>query len=162
MEMNLVDLWLKKNPARWLAGAMAGVFASAVMVLFAGFLARSAGRELSFPLKVMALPIFGGGATAFDAPIGVMAVGAALIALIGAVLGAFYAHFTGSNKRSTLLGMGVVWGIFGWIFISNLFLQSFADIRAAQLAPGAMFFVCLVFGVSLASVAWFDRGSSAH
>jgi hypothetical protein len=53
--------------------------------------------------------------------------------------------------------MGLTWGAFSWIFLNNLFSPSFLDIRALRIPNGAAFFVCLVYGVALTSVAYFDQ-----
>ncbi|NDD93156.1 hypothetical protein EBZ37_13890, partial [bacterium] len=65
--------------------------------------------------------------------------------------------FTGTNSFAPLLGMGLTWGAFSWIFINNLFAPSFLDIRALNISNGAAFFVWMVYGISLTSVAFFDR-----
>jgi hypothetical protein len=56
-----------------------------------------------------------------------------------------------------LLSIGLVWGTFSWIFIGNLFLPAWKAYTAAQVAKGATFPVMLIFGLSLATVAFFDQ-----
>jgi hypothetical protein len=61
-----------------------------------------------------------------------------------------------------LLGMGLTWGAFSWIFLNNLFSPSFLDIRAIKIPNSAAFFVWMVYGVALTSVAYFDKAVRAN
>jgi hypothetical protein len=156
-DMDLVAVWLRKDPKRWVAGAMAGLFAGAVMMLFAMVLSVALGAEAWFPIKIAALPFLGGAATEYGVNVQAIVIGAVFHEFIAMVLGIVYAHFTGTNSLPSLLGAGVVWGLFSWIFITNLFCQSFKDVFAAHIPVGAAFPVNLVFGLALTSVAFFDR-----
>ncbi len=160
-ETNIVEIWLRRDSVRWMAGALAGAFAGLVAMAFAMILAVAAGHELWFPIKVAALPILGNDATAVGLTLGSIVVGLAAHQLLCIFLGVVFAHFTGTNSLAPLLGVGLVWGIFGWIFINNLFSRSFPAIRAAELSVGAAFFVWIVYGLSLTSVSFFDRALRA-
>jgi len=50
-----------------------------------------------------------------------------------------------------------MWGTLSWIFINNLFVPSFLNVREIELPNGPAFFVLLVFGLLLASLKIFDR-----
>ena len=159
-DLDLVAPWLKFDSTRWLAGALAGMFAGLVALVFGGVLAKVGGMEMLFPVKVMALPILGSSATEVGLSGGgatAVIVGLVTFELLCAFLGAVFAHFVFSNAAGPLLGMGFTWGAFSWIFINNLFSQSFLDVRAANLSRGAGFGFWMVFGLSLTSVAFFDR-----
>ena len=156
-DMNLVEIWLRKDPPRWIAGVLAGLLAGAVAMAVAGLISRAAGFQMLFPLKLMATPFCGPAATDLDAGIGTVLVGLALIETICAFWGFVFAHFTGTNSLSALLAMGIVWAAFSWVFLWNLFFQSWKPIFAAQIPAGVVFPVCLAYGISLCSVAFFDR-----
>jgi hypothetical protein len=64
------------------------------------------------------------------------------------------------NNKKALFGMGLTWGAYGWIFITCLFMPANRDYFAAEIPRGVMFFAWLVFGLSLMSVAWFDKGNT--
>jgi hypothetical protein len=155
-DMDIVAIWLRKDPKRWVAGILAGAFAGVLALAFACVLAKIGGMEILFPIKVAAVPILGNEATAYGMTPAVL-IGFVIHELLCMFLGFVYAHFTGTNELPTLLGAGFTWGVFSWIFIFNLFVQSFADIQALHLSKGAGFFVMLVFGLSLTSTAFFDR-----
>ena len=154
--MDIVAIWLRKDPKRWVAGILAGAFAGVLAAAFACLLAKMGGFELWFPLKVAAIPFLGNQATAYGIT-QALTIGFVVHELLCMFLGFVYAHFTGTNELPTLLGAGLTWGLFSWIFIFNLFTQSFTEIEALHLSKGAGFFVMLVFGLSLTSTAFFDR-----
>ena len=159
-DLDIVAPWLKFDSTRWMAGAAAGMFAGIVALVFGGILSKVGGMEALFPVKVMALPILGSSATELGVSGGALLaviVGLVTFEALCAFLGAVFAHFVFSNASGPLLGMGFTWGAFSWIFINNLFSQSFLDIRAANLSRGAGFGFWMVFGLSLTSVAFFDR-----
>lgn len=156
-DMNLVALWLRKDPLRWLAGAMGGIFAGTLMLLFAMGLAYISGVEVWFPIKVAALPFLGSSATEIGLNPTSILYGLLFSEGLCLLLGVLFAHFTGTNNLKALAPMGLVWGVFTWIFICNLFTQSFHPVFAAQISPSITFPVALVFGLSLVSVAFFDR-----
>jgi len=159
-DSDIVAIWLKKDPKRWMAGVLAGAFAGLMALTFAAVLASLSGYELWFPIKAMALPILGNTATEMGLSGGgfkSLLVGLLTFEFLACFWGALYAHFTGTNALPPLLGMGLTWGAFSWIFLNNLFSPSFMALRAAHLSNGAAFFVCMVYGVALTSVAYFDR-----
>ncbi len=161
MEYNLVEIWLRRDPTRWIAGVIGGLFAGVVATVVAMLIAQSAGYEMWLPVKLMGTTLLGSSATEIGAAAGITA-GATVIAGISVFFGFVFAHFTGTNSIGALLSMGLVWGVFSWIFIWNLFLQSFKPIYAARIPSGAAFPVCLAYGLALAVIAVIDpvlRGS---
>jgi len=156
MEQNLVEVWLRRDPVRWLSGGLAGLLAGAVAMAVAMGIATSFGFELWFPVKLVGTIALGPTATEMGTNMKSVYVGGSIIEGLCLFLGVIFAHFTGTNNLVALLSMGLVWGTFSWIFIWNLFLQSFRPIFAAQIPSGPVFPVCLAFGLSLASVAFFD------
>lgn len=155
-EYNFLDTWMTFNGRRWLAGAMAGIFAGLTMVIFGAIICASKGVDVTFPAKVGALPWLGADCLEFGSMKAIV-IGLLSHLSLSAFLGATYAHFTGVNHPKALFGMGITWGIFAWIFIHNLMARSIPAYRTADLPSGIMFFAWLVFGVSLMSVAVFDR-----
>jgi hypothetical protein len=156
-DMNLVEHWVKKDPSRWAAGLFAGIFAAVMAAVVGGIVAEIAGYAFLFPVRLMAaIPL---GASATDTAFGSTAVilGAGVLGLICVFFGIAYAHFVPSNRPGPLLAMGAVWGIYSWIFVWNLFLPAFRVIRDAQIPSGAALPVCMVYGLSLASVSFFHR-----
>jgi hypothetical protein len=156
-DIDIVAIWLRRDPARWIAGAMAGFFAGLVMLAFATVLSALFGPEPWFPVKIPAVVFYGGYATEYGIHISRMLAGFLLHESLCVVLGVIYAHFTGTNNMPALLGAGFTWGAFSWIFIQCLFAPAIRQIYAMNLPRGPAFFVCMVFGLSLASVAFFDR-----
>ncbi len=157
-DMNLVEMWTRKDPSRWVAGAIAGVVAGVVSLVVAGILCKMGGMEFVFPEKFAATILLGAKATNIGADLGPVIAGFVLYEIVAAFLGFVYAHFVFSNNRTALLSMGFVWGVFSWIFIWNLFLQSFNQIFAAKQPAGPLFLICVVFGVSLSCLSLFSRG----
>lgn len=156
-DLDLVEMWLRKDRTRWVAGVLAGALAAVVMMLVSMILSAALGNEFWFPVKVAALPFMGNTATAFGMHLGAILLGMAVYVTIGAFFGAIFSHFVFTNSMPALFGMGLTWGIFSWIFINNLFIPAFSDIIAAQLSAARAFPANLAFGVSLVSVAFFDR-----
>ncbi len=156
-DINVVEIWLRKDPKRWIAGVMAGIFAGTVALAVAMIIAVVAGHEIWYPAKLMATGLLGPSATVTGFNLGPILAGIIVLDLICVFWGFVYAHFTGTNNMNALLAMGVVWGTFSWIFVWNLFLQSVKPINWAHIPPSAAFPVCLAYGLSLASVAFFDR-----
>ena len=155
MEYNLVEVWLRFDPRRWIAGVLAGLLASAVAMGVGMIISVNAGMDLWFPVKLVGSIILGPSATNTQLSSGIIA-GAALTAVACSFWGFVFAHFTGTNSLKALIPMGVVWGLFSWIFIWNLFMQSFHPIYAAHISSGAVFPICIAYGVALASVSFFD------
>jgi hypothetical protein len=156
-EINLTDIWLRRDPARWFAGIMSGLLAGAVMLAFAMVVSAVTGNELWYPVKIPAIPFLGAAATDIGMHMTPIIVGILVHEALCAFLGFVFAHFTGTNSLSALLAMGLVWGIFSWIFLFNLFFQSFPEISALSLHRGVALFTHLAFGLALTSVAFFDR-----
>jgi len=155
-EMDLVAMWLIFDLPRTIAGAMAGVFAGAVDLLFAGFLAKMGGYEFWYPFKIPAAPILKNDALTYGIT-SALILGTVVHSVICAVLGMVYSHFVKWNNMKTLLVAGFIWGTFSWIFINNLFVNSFQNVRELDIPKGAAFFVLLAFGFSLSSLKFFDR-----
>lgn len=156
-DINLVELWLRRDKTRWLAGALAGSFAGIVALAFGIVLALALRTDALLAVKAAALPVLGAPATEVGLQFGPLIVGFLVFEILAVVLGVFYAHMTVKNDLPILLGAGFVFGTFSWIFIQNLFIQSFRPVFAANLSSGAAFFFWLVFGLALASVSFFDR-----
>ncbi|MFZ9594638.1 MAG: hypothetical protein ACO3A2_01015 [Bdellovibrionia bacterium] len=156
MEYNLVEQWLRKDPMRWISGALAGVLAGAIAMVAAGMIASQSGLEFLFPLKLIGTIPLGAQATELGFTPGAIA-GGVVLGILCSVLGMIYSHFVFSNSLDALLAMGLVWGSFSWIFIWNLFMPSFRTIFNAHASSGVAFFICLLFGSSLSSVKLFYR-----
>lgn len=153
---NIVEIWLRKDPIRWIAGILGGLFAGAVALVCGMILVALCGGELWYPVKVMALPLLGSEALAYSSGSAIV-VGLITHGVLCAVLGGIFAHFTGTNSISALLGVGVTWGAFSWIFINNLFSKSWHSVLSADISAGGAFAVCMAYGVALVSVSFFDR-----
>lgn len=156
-DINIVALWLRKDTTRWTAGILGGLMAGAVAMAFAMILSSIGGREFWYPAKLMAAIVSGPEATALGAHFGAILGGFVVFEILCAFFGFVYAHFTVTNHLPALLGMGLVWAAFSWIFIWNLFLHSFKVIFNASLPSVAALAVCLVYGLALTSVSFFDR-----
>ncbi|MBC7385698.1 MAG: hypothetical protein H7301_06000 [Cryobacterium sp.] len=155
-EMDLIATWLIFDLPRTIAGAMAGITAGLIAWVFAGILAVLSGTEFWYPFKIPAAPILGNDAMTFGITPAIL-IGTVLMLAISGVLGMVYSHFVKSNRMDALLGAGFMWGTFSWIFINNLFVNSFQNIRELDLPKGAAFFVLLLFGFSLSSLKIYDR-----
>lgn len=155
-EYDLVRLWGTIRPKRLIAGVLAGFTAGFAMFLFGVIVCMIKGLDILLPIKVAAIPFLGLDALYFGMtaaiPLGIL-----FQMILGGFLGAVYAHFTGINNTKALAGMGLTWGIWGWIFIHNLMGKSVMAYRTADLHGGVMFFAWLAFGFALMSVAFFDR-----
>lgn len=158
-DINLIEHWIQFKPKRIVAGVLAGLFSGVLALVVAGVLSKVGGKEFLYPIKVAALPLVGAQALEFGLNIGTIIVGLLTHLVLASVLGAVYAHFTVTNLLLPLIGAGFTWGAFSWIFIQNLFIQSFQDIFAAKIPSGPAFLVCMVFGFGLVSVRFFDCSS---
>jgi hypothetical protein len=156
-DINLVALWLDADKVRFAAGIAAGLFAGLVALAFAGVLAAAGGMEFTFPTKLMGTWIVGASGTEVGANLGHVLAGVAVVEVLSAFWGFVYAHFVKTNSLGALLAMGLVWGVFGWIFHWNLYFHSIRTILASNVGPGAPLLVFVVWGVSLTCVAFFDR-----
>jgi hypothetical protein len=156
-DIDLVATWLVTDKARWAAGVAAGLFAGLLAMGFAGVLAVAGGMEFMFPVKLMGTAIVGPSATELGAHLGAVLAGLVVVEALAAFWGFVYAHFVKTNALGSLLAMGLVWGVFGWIFHWNLYFHSIKSILASNVSPGAAFPVFLIYGLSLTSVAFFDR-----
>lgn len=156
-DIDLVATWLVADKTRWVAGILAGLFAGVIALAFAGVLAAASGMEFLYPVKLMGTPILGFDATDTRSGFGAVLVGFLLFEAVSAFWGFVYAHFCKTNALGSLLAMGAVWGLFSWIFEWNLFLHAVKPILYSGVGPGPAFLVCMVYGVSLTSVAFFYR-----
>jgi hypothetical protein len=155
-DINLVESWLTPDPTRWIAGIISGLIAAAVAIAVGMILSVAHGYEIWFPVKLLGTILVGPGATDFGSVPGLIA-GLAVWGIGGAFWGFAYAQFTRTNSFAGLLGMGVTWGLFTWIFEWNLFMRSFRSILAADIPSSAAFPVCLAFGVALVVLGFVDR-----
>lgn len=156
-DTDIVAGWLIADKTRWIAGVMAGLFAGLVALGFAGVLAIAGGLEFWFPIKIMGSWILGASATELGFKLGAIIAGLVIVEALSAFWGAVYAHFVKTDSLGSLLAMGVVWGTFGWIFHWNLYFHSIKPILAANISPGAVFPVFMVWGMALTVVSFFDR-----
>jgi len=159
-EYNVVELWAKFRSERIKAGVMAGIFAGIMMQVFGMIYCAAQGMDLTTPMRISALPILGSAAMTYGAGAGI-AVGLLMFFILAIVLGTTYAHFTGTNHKWNRFGVGLTWGAYSWIFITCLFSPAFHSYQEADIPRGPMFFAWMVFGVSLMSVAWFDKKGPA-
>lgn len=157
-EYNVVALWTSFRLRRIIAGMLAGIVAAFMMELFGVIFCALNGVDLTMPMRIAALPIIGRDALEIASATG-MIVGVTAHAVLSMILGAVYAHFTGMNKIGALFGIGLTWAAWGWVFITCLFMPSFRAYHEAQIPAGLMFFAWIVFGLSLMSVAIFDRNA---
>src|SRR4051812_26042504 len=111
MEPNLVENWLRRDPIRWISGALAGLFAAIVTMGVAMILSAASGYQTSFPLKLIGTIVLGPDSTDMTYSRGVL-IGAVLLILLCVFLGFVFAHFVYTNSIRALSAMGVVWGIF--------------------------------------------------
>lgn len=155
-EYNLAEMWATFRGARIRAGVMAGIFAGIMMQIYGIIYHAVAGDDLLKGMKIAALPVLGNSALTYGVGAGLF-VGLAMFFLLTIVLGVAYAHFTGVNNKKGLFGIGLTWAAFSWVFITCLFSPSFRSYHEAEISRGGMFFAWIVFGLSLMSVAWFDR-----
>lgn len=156
-ESDIVEMWMHIDKTRWVAGAMAGVFAGIAMMAVAMLFSVMGGLEFWFPVKLVAVPFLGADAMEIGMHMGAIVTGLVFHFLLAVVLGVIYAHFTITNKFWPLMGAGFTWGTFSWIFMNNLFIQAFRDVSAVQIPKGPALFVDLAFGFALVSVSMFDR-----
>jgi hypothetical protein len=157
-EFNVVALWTTFRSARLRAGVIAGIFAGIMMQVFGMVYSVATGRDLTTPFRIAALPILGNEAMAYGTTPGIM-VGLLVFFALAILLGVTYAHFTGTNHKGNRFGIGLTWGAYSWIFITCLFSPAFRAYYEAEIPRGPMFFAWMVFGVSLMSVAWFDKNA---
>ncbi len=154
---NITEIWLRKDPARWIAGAFAGILALLVMFAVTAIASKSAGHDLWILPKAFAVPFLGGMAMENGIHMQAIATGFVVFGLMSLLLGVVFAHMTGTNRIAPLIGMGLTWGAFSWIFINNLFSASFREVFALGISKGNAFFAWMAFGLSLVSVSVFDR-----
>ena len=156
-DINIVALWLRKDPSRWLAGVLAGIFSCIIMLCFSALLSFVFGKDPLLAVKLIGIPVIGAQALAIGFHLKAIVVGFVLWFLLCGFLGFIYAHFTQTNSLTALVGVGITWGAFSWIFIYNLFSNSFRELMVSKPSAGVAFLVCMVFGLSLTSVAFFHR-----
>ena len=157
-EFNLVAIWTHFRSERLKAGLMAGIFAGVMAQIFGMIFCAIKGLDPTIPMRFMALPMFGNKVMQFGSVNGII-FGLITFFALAIFLGMVFAHFTGVNHKKALFPMGLTWGIFGWIFITCLFMPANRNYYAAEIPRGVMFFGWLTFGVSLMSVAMFDKNN---
>jgi hypothetical protein len=155
-EYNVAAMWATFRAARLRAGAMAGIVAGIMMQIYGMIYHTVTGEDLLKGLKIAALPIIGRDALAYGAGPGLF-IGTIAFFVLAIILGMGYAHFTGVNNKKGLFGVGLTWAAFSWVFITCLFSPSFRAYYEADISRGAMFFGWIIFGLSLMSVAVFDK-----
>lgn len=165
-EYDLVASWLKVDRTRCAAGILAGFFAGVIAIVVMMIFAAAGGAmggpmgemDVWFPLKLIATPLLGSSATEIGMNLSPIMTGFLVFEALCSFLGLVYGHFIKTNSLFALLATGFVWGIFSWIFLWNLYFQSFKRIFDAQVSSGVVFPICIAFGLSLASIALFDHG----
>jgi hypothetical protein len=155
-EFNLTEMWNTFRAARLRAGVAAGIVAGTAMQIFGVIYHGVQGDDLLKGFKIAALPVLGNEALAYGMGSGFW-VGTLMFFLLSIFLGVYYAHATGVNNKKALFGIGLTWAAFSWVFITCLFAPSFRAYHEADISRGAMFFAWIVHGLSLMSVAWFDK-----
>lgn len=154
---SLTDLWLKADPIRWVAGLMAGVFATVIMMIATMGLCVLFGKEAWFVIKFMATPFLGYAATDAGFHLLPILMGFVLLTALFGFWGVVFGHFVRTNKIPALLGMGFTWAAFSWIFLNNLFAPAFPVVfNQTHQWSGAAFFVLLIYGLNLTSIRFFD------
>lgn len=156
-DIDMVMRWTKRDVPRWVAGALAGALAAVIALTFASVFSAAMGKEIWFAVKLMATPTLGAEAMTYGFHLVAIGFGLMSFVTLGAVLGFAFGHFVFTNHVPSLLAMGLVWALFSWIFLWNLFFQSFRDLHFMAVPPAAAMPVCIVFGISLVSVGFFDR-----
>jgi hypothetical protein len=156
IDYNIVALWTSVDVTRWIAGMIAGVIAACFATLVAGVLATSGGFEFLFPVKLLGTALLGREATAYGSASGLLA-GVAVLGFITVFWGFVFGHFVRTNHFFSLLGMGVTWGLFSWVFVWNLFLHSVKSISASNISSGPAFAVCVAYGLGMMSIALVDK-----
>ena len=110
-----------------------------------------------FPVRLAATPLLGPGATDLAFRLGTIVLGFGLYEILSGLLGFLFSQFVRTNAPRPLFALGTVWGLFSWIFVWSLFLQSFAPIQVAGVSSGAALLICLVYGLSLGVIGPVDR-----
>ena len=128
------------------------------MQVFGVIYSAATARDITTPFRIAALPVLGNAAMAIGSTSGIV-VGLIVFFALAILLGVTYAHFTGTNHAGNRFGIGLTWGAYSWIFITCLFCPAFRSYLEADIPRGPMFFAWMVFGVSLMSVAWFDKNA---
>jgi hypothetical protein len=155
-DFNIVATWLDADKTRWVAGVMAGLFAGLVAMGLAMAMSVVGGLEFWFPVKLLGMVIYGPSATEYGMHAPILA-GFLIWEGVAAFWGFIYGHFVKTDSLGALLAMGMVWGLFLWIFDWNLFLHADKSILASNVSPASAFPVCLTYGLALTSVAFFYR-----
>lgn len=156
-DMNLVEIWLRRDIARWIAGAFAGFFGGLVSILVGGLLSKLIGGDFWVIVKLGAIPLLQANSMEYGFNLPTIITGAVIYQGLATFLGILYAHFTGTNNCKALFGVGLTWAAFSWIFLNNLYFNASRTYFVVGLPKALMFAVCLAYGVSLVSVSFFDR-----
>ena len=160
-EHNLVALLWNFRAVRLKAGMLAGIFAGTMMLVFGMIFCAAKGLDVTAPLKIAALPFLGNAAMEYGSGTGIV-VGLIAFFIYTIFHGMTYSHVTGGNHRGALLGMGLTWGVFSWVFVTCLFMPAFRSYYEAEIPRGVMFFAWMVWGLSLQSVKWFDKSPQSN
>lgn len=156
-DIDMILRWTQRDLPRWIAGVLAGGLAALIALAFASVFAAAMGKEIWFAVKLMATPLLGAEAMTYGLHLFTLVTGVVSFMSLGALLGFAFGHFVFTNHVPSLLAMGMVWAAFSWIFIWNLFFQSIRPLHFMDVPPAAAMPVCMVFGISLVSVGFFDR-----
>lgn len=157
MEINLVEKWIRIDLHRWKAGILTGLVAGLIAVILGGIVSALGGGQFFFPLKFLASPFMGPEATALTNGFFTLLVGFLFIEVLSAFLGFIFSHFVFTSHLPSLLGMGLAWGAFSWVFLWNLFLPSFKPVLWQNLSAGIGFFLCIAYGLSFALVGTLEK-----
>ncbi len=156
-DIDLVANWLVFDRVRAVAGVLTGLFAGVLALAVAGALAVMNGMEFLYPVKLMATPVLGFAATEYSAGFLTLVTGFIVFQFMCTFWGFVYSHFVKTDALGPLLAMGAVWGFFSWVFEWNLFLHAEKAIVYSGVSPSAALLVCMVYGVSMSSLAFFNR-----
>lgn len=152
----MVAYWEKIDHYRLLAGALTGLIGGIITVFIALFLSAYWGLESLYPIKLFATICMGSSATELGDRTDVLLTGGLVIFGLFSILGLIFSHFVFARSIFGLFWMGIVWGIFSWIFIWNLFLQAFKPILNSGVNSSSVLLLCLIYGSSLLMLKWIE------
>lgn len=156
-DLDIVALWLRWDTVRIISGVLAGIVAGLFAAGVGGLFSVVGGKSLFYPIQVLSTVLLGSPGTEIAAGAGALIAGLVVLMALSVFWGVIFAQFVPTNSLPSLLGMGLAWGAFTWIFIWNLFLPSFDAVLWLHISAGVAFPICLVYGIALTSVAFFDR-----
>lgn len=154
----------RSTPERLWRGAIAGMLAGLIMLLFTAASLRISGPGFWAPLKLAAGAVLGENATASGGfALGPVALGFLLWLLISALLGALYGLlFRGMPISPSLVIMGPIYGFLIWIIAFLVFLPRFDPLLIRQFTPWALFVGDLIFGLALGALYPIVRDTTAE